>query len=42
MSTGFILGTLGLFTFFTVITFGSAYLFKAGQKQKAKEATANK
>lgn len=40
MSIGFLLGILGLFTFFTVVTFGSLYFHQLAEKEKQAQAQA--
>lgn len=39
MSIGFLLGILGLFTFFTAVTFGSLYFHQLAEKEKQAQAT---
>jgi len=39
MSIGFLLGILGLFAFFTVVTFGSLYFHQLTEKEKQAQAT---
>ncbi len=40
MSIGFLLGILGLFTFFTAVTFGSLYFHQLAEKEKQAQAQA--